>query len=681
MSRIKQLVESNGIRMTVVNKMVIGFISLTLILLITSSLSFIGLQDIKHIAEVVANEKMPLQQRVASTKDKVLSLSLLSTNAFYEQDPSNLERQFSQYQTLRSSLKDSLATIVELDNNNAELLKLKDSSEQFFKINDGLFTAKQKLIDLENKLESQLIEAQRKTDEASALMLDLSYLDSKAKDMDALVGMSTNIDNKLGQILLNLDTIKRDKDRQTIDNTIETIEYLMSNVQVDVDYAKQIAVDIDDQGIFGLFDEQYKDLQLLLNKDKGVFISKRTTLDVLSQLESLRRDKTNTSDLTIDTLTKMSLDANNDAIASQEDILSAVQSNVLKSVIASILGTLATITLAIVATRNIAKPLKYINLKLNKLSKGDLTQSLKSDANDEFSDLSKNVNYLINSLRSLIGSINDKERELRDLTESTIEVGDKSLHQVALQQSQIDETSKNTQLVKQTSKSNMQQISEVDTKIVDAIKQSERVVGLVHQSASQINEQSNQAKSSAQIINRLGENSHQIGNILNVIKNIAEQTNLLALNAAIEAARAGEQGRGFAVVADEVRTLATRTQHSTEEIEKMITNLQADSSAAVSAMNEGVAEVKKGVSLIDQVTQEVNHIKQIIESIAQVNTIIVNDTKAQDHLLDDVVRSLEQIVQLSRESAKSTQQSNDATHQIATQMKELSRACDKFKLA
>ncbi len=681
MSRINQVVKNNAMRLTVVKKMVIGYVILTLILLVTSSLSFMGLQEIKRTAIVVANEKMPLQQRVASTKDTVLSLSVLTTNAYYEYDPVNLDQYYSQYQHLKTSFSENLENIVTLDSDHEKLSALKSNSQQFFQLNDNLFTLKQQLIDLQNLLNAQLAEASKKTDEASALMLDLSYLESQSKDMDALIGMTTNIDNKLLQILTNLDTIKRNDEQQTINNSIETIEYLISNVQVDYDYAKQIATSIDDQGIFQLFDEEYKALLSVLNGDEGVFNTKRAILDLLVQIDSLRVNSVDKSTLTIDALSNMSKEANIEAISGQESILSAVQSNVLKSIIASVLGTLATITLAIIATRNIAKPLKYINSKLNQLSKGDLSQTLESDANNEFSDLSKNVNYLINSLRGLIGSINSKEQDLRELTKSTIEVGDKSLQQVALQQSKIDVISNHTQLVKKTSKSNMQQISEADTKILEAIGQSERVVGLVNQSASQINEQSNHAKSSAEIVNRLGENSHKIGNILNVIKNVAEQTNLLALNAAIEAARAGEHGRGFAVVADEVRTLATRTHHSTEEIEKMITNLQADSSDAVNAMTEGVTEVEKGVDLIEQVTREVSHIKQIIESIAQVNTNIVSDTQAQDNLLDDVARSLDEIVNLSRESGNSTQQSNDATHQIAIQMKELSQACDKFKLA
>jgi methyl-accepting chemotaxis protein len=295
--------------------------------------------------------------------------------------------------------------------------------------------------------------------------------------------------------------------------------------------------------------------------------------------------------------------------------------------------------------------------------------------------LSKNVNQLIYSLQSLIGSINDKADNLRKVSIQGVALGDESLQKVEQAQSEIDATSQSTQKVKQTSLTTLQQIRNADSKIEDAISKSKCVVELAGQCVLQVNEQAIQVSQSAEIVNRLGVNSQKIGSILDVIKTIAEQTNLLALNAAIEAARAGDQGRGFAVVADEVRTLATRTQNSTEEIERMIANLQKDSSKAVSAMNEGTEHVKKGVEITEEVTAQINQIKSVIESLALINTNIVEDTQTQDTLLNDVVGRLSSIVALNKESASSTQQAKEASHEIETQMEALRQAVGKFKLS
>ncbi len=684
MTNNNSAVRSFSLNLSVVRKLVLGFSLLALLLIITSVLSYIGLRSIAGSAEEVAYTKMPIQKSVFSLNEALLNLAMISTKAGYEKDVVRLEKLEARFKTLSEQYNSSVKGLNSLITGSdlSEFEQTQTRSREYLEYAQTLLETRFALIKTSSNLRAAAETALSHTDESSALMMDLSYLDNQSADMENLIGMSTNIDNKLSSLLTSIKELLNENDPDIATQVVEDIDYALSNIEVDIEYALRIAATVNDDGILDMFKQEYaKATQALKQDDMGVFALKKRQIALLSQSASLSSDSENAIEMALSSLGALSNKVNSSALDGQQNILTAVQDNVIKSIVISVLGILATVVLAITSTRSIAKPLSKVNKRLRVISCGDLTKTLDESGNDEFAELSKNINLLVRSLHSLISSIYEKEEQLHEVTLRTKQIGDHSLNQVAEQRSQIDLTSENTQKVKQTSLSNLNQIQSADLKLVEAMTQSDTVVNLANRSLTQVNKQATQAQHSVEIVNRLGDNSNKIGSILDVIKTIAEQTNLLALNAAIEAARAGEQGRGFAVVADEVRTLATRTHDSTEEIEKMIGNLQQDSQQAVEAMKHGAQQVKESVEITNNVTEQVNAIKAIIESLAAVNKTIVDDTKTQDALLDDVVNRLHTIVNLSNDSASSTQASNDAIHEISSQMEALRDAVGKFKLA
>ncbi len=667
-------------QLTIINKITLGFGLFGCLLLLTSILSYFGLSGIKDSAQDVVEQKMPVQTSMVKVKTEILSLSVITANGYHVENREELVANKETFDTLSSAFSDDLSRLNSLMPNNAVASNAVDVSLAYVNSSNDMYTAINERMNIEKALAAQLEKVLMTADEASALMLDLSYLEGNNPSIETLIGAGTAIDNKL--LTMNdsfIELAETDNATQSA-NIIEDLEYQLSNLQVDKDYVNRLATGVDDGGTIASFNEQYDLLMEAVNGTNGLIALQRQKLSEVDKAAKAQKEakealETALADINtlFDAVQKQSLDG-------QNAILESVQANLVRNIIVAALGLVAAIFLAVIVTRSISKPLGRINKGLSQLSKGDLSTKLPQEGNDEFSALSAKVNSLTDSLRELVGNILEQEKRLIDITKESVELGNKSLSEVDKQREQVTVTSTNTKHVQEKSRSNLAQINEAMDALRDITKQSTDIGQLVQKSSQQVGNQARQAESSAQIINRLDDNSRNIGSILDVIKTIAEQTNLLALNAAIEAARAGEQGRGFAVVADEVRTLANRTHDSTEEIEQMIGNLQKDAAQAVKAINAGREQAQEGVEITQQVSQQVESIREIIERLSDINEHIVADTEQQDVLLGDVAKSLNRIVALADSSAQSTRQSNESTMLLDAQTESLRKAVERFHL-
>ena len=203
---------------------------------------------------------------------------------------------------------------------------------------------------------------------------------------------------------------------------------------------------------------------------------------------------------------------------------------------------------------------------------------------------------------------------------------------------------------------------------------------MVERTINAIDALANEVDRAANVIHRLEQDSDQIGTVLDVIKGIAEQTNLLALNAAIEAARAGEQGRGFAVVADEVRTLASRTQHSTSEIQQMIERLQAGAQEAVSVMEDSRSRASDSVSSAQSAGQSLGSITQSVASITDMNTQIAAAADEQSAVAEEINKNIVNINHAAELAANGAQQTSAASTALAELAQDLQEMVGQFKV-
>ncbi|MCQ4308271.1 methyl-accepting chemotaxis protein [Pseudomonas stutzeri] len=365
-----------------------------------------------------------------------------------------------------------------------------------------------------------------------------------------------------------------------------------------------------------------------------------------------------------------------------DDVEAEFQRYVVRfSIIGLVIASLMAVLVAILI-RSITKPLRDSMQAMANIASGeaDLTRSLDVSGNDELTTLSRDFNTFTQKLRTVItqlfetsGSLDQSSNALGGLAGQAHKQSQQQSQQMELVATAINEV---TYAVQEVAKNAEHASNEVN----DAEKQADLGQRNIDASLQQIDQLSTTIKEAVGVIQSLAEETTQIGSVLEVIGSIAEQTNLLALNAAIEAARAGEQGRGFAVVADEVRLLAQRTQTSTAEIHTMIERLQKNSGAAVTVIMNSSRASQATVEQASQAGESLGQIAQALRNLSGLNASIASATLQQSHVVEDINQNVTQAAGLAQESTLAAEQSSAAGKQLGDLAEQLNRLLKQFKV-
>ncbi len=311
---------------------------------------------------------------------------------------------------------------------------------------------------------------------------------------------------------------------------------------------------------------------------------------------------------------------------------------------------------------------------------GDLTVKLPVTSQDEIGKLRMAVNAFVESLRNMIETVASEVRQLGaesgELTRFSAELSGQSEQQRSQTTQVATAMNEMTATVQEVARN----VSEAAQAAEKGQAEAETGQKVVSATVSSIRKLSDEVESAAAVIARLEESSEKIGSVLDVINGIAEQTNLLALNAAIEAARAGEQGRGFAVVADEVRTLASRTHESTLEIREMIETVQSGTNDAVTAMDRGQSAARDSVSQVEQAGASLQSILQMVSTITNMTTQIASAAEEQSLTAEEINRNVESIHQISEQSATGAEQTARSSSELSELANRLEGLVGQFRI-
>lgn len=346
------------------------------------------------------------------------------------------------------------------------------------------------------------------------------------------------------------------------------------------------------------------------------------------------------------------------------------------------LSLLIALLITVVFPKLILIPLREMTAKVNALAGegGDLTSKMTIRGSDEIGELGQSVNGFIDSLRHLIASVirlgNDIDQQSKILSESST-----SNHRVALN------ALKENNLLANAIGDMTVSIQGVAKNASDAETDAEQADGegkvgqqVVTETMGAINELAEEVGVAATAIDKLKDDSGNIEAVVNVIRDIADQTNLLALNAAIEAARAGEQGRGFAVVADEVRALASRTQDSTQEIQKMTDGLQARAGEAFNVMERGKTLAENAVQRASKAGVSIENVTNTIGSMTDKNQQISSASNQQSIVAEEIRNNTMKLTTFSEESSKLSDDVNNITEKLSEMVAGLQKELKKFSV-
>ena len=670
--------------LTVAMKIIGGFAIIAVLLIITSAISLLNLNTIQDSTVQQSEVAIPTLKGSNKLANTLTQIGNLTLRAYYQTEYTPLSANLASYNKDKEDFSKELKKLKNVvRNENSLLSNLRKVDSVYTQLEEEIglvFSNRENSINEALILREKIDSLEEKADDAATLLLDLADHDLADTKLQRAVSLGESIETLLNGVVSSALEYRGLIDLASTDLVGKQI----SNGYVEVDSSfKDIISELSNKGAKDIADDlsvALSELDELINSNDGVFVHKDNQLLALkTATENLSAAESNIKKANAILETQVNL-ANETALAAGNLVQEKVADGTTQTWAIMIFSIIAASVIAYLTLTSITRPLSRVNKMLNIVASGDLSHKLDESGNDEFAELSRNCNLLIDSLRNLIQGIVSRSTQLATAAEETSAVTAQGTTAIAEQRSQVEQAASATTEMSSTSQTVLSSANDTLAEIKQADDEAKRIKVISERNRQTIGLLANEVEEASQVINKLQQDSASIGGILDVIRGIAEQTNLLALNAAIEAARAGEQGRGFAVVADEVRTLASRTQESTQEIQNMIEVLQSGAQRAVGVMDAGKKQAANCVEQSEEAEKALQTITQSVHEACDRSTQIASAAEEQSVVAHEISENLESIVAIAEQTTAGAQQTAQSSNEVAKLAEELQQSVQEFKL-
>jgi len=667
-------------------KIIFGFTAIGVLLLTASSFFYYSLNKISDANNNIETLAIPVQKQSNSLQIQLLKMMKQAAVAYTQSDTPALQESLKQFNQLQKDYKQTVELLGLKVTDQAQMQSaLKEAQMQYQQYSaqiQTMFSAKiehrQAIADFQTNY--KVFEDARY--QASSDMLDLEIIEATGQEklLDEVIGTGSRVDDALYTLGNGMTGLNRTELSNLVTKHQEDMIFIVNNIQTNFTYLVRQAEPLNATSLLDDFKRNFTIIKQKIEQPGDLYQLQQQTINLKFQAQEAYLSATDSYNLNYEKLDELVLLANKRFVNFQNSAQNEIKTGKTLAIVLALIFIVMASYISYITTKAMIGPLRAVNKALALIASGNLSKRMEKRSDDEFGVLITNINKLSDDLTHLLNTINDDAHSLDKsaaLTNQQSQFISKSAKQ------QITRLDNAKQLAEQMFTSSSTVKNEADTTashVTEASQRSQDINNIANDNSQSIEQLSIRLSESVAVMELLSQHSKNIVGILDTIGGIAEQTNLLALNAAIEAARAGEQGRGFSVVADEVRSLASRTQASTAEIQVMISNLQKDTSTAVKAISEGQTQASECVAQSQQLSHSINQIEDTLKAIDAMSKSITNAAQEQLIYSEKIEHTMNETVEAANKNATEASNMHERSEDVNRLAHSLTSSVERFTL-